>query len=241
MSKFQIGDIVKGNEKSDANYGITNSEMTEGRVIAVSGSKIKVKVLQHTNSGEIGEKYLGLDEDCFDFIRHEDVIAGDRLQNILDLHKKYLAGEDGGKCANLSGANLSDAYLSDADLRDADLSGADLSGAKSLLSSIGFIDAHFERTDKGYIAYKTFNSVHPAPESWKIEPNSVIEEVVNPCRTVDCGCGINVAPLDWVKRSNNGEVWKVMIEWPWLAGVIVPYGSDGKIRCEKVRLLEIVK
>ena len=48
----------------------------------------------------------------------------DELQSILDLHRKWLYGEVGGKCADLSGA-----YLSGADLRRADLSGADLSGA----------------------------------------------------------------------------------------------------------------
>ena len=138
-------------------------------------------------------------------------------------------------------ADLRCANLSDADLSDADLSGANLSGAKELLSSIGFIDAHFERTDKGYIAYKTFNSQYNAPSAWKIEPDSVITENVNPCRTNDCGCGINVAPLDWVRRRKSGDIWKVLIEWPWLAGVVVPYNTDGKIRCEKVRLLEVVE
>ena len=41
------------------------------------------------------------------------------LKQILELHKKWLNNEDGGKCA----------YLSDADLCDADLRGADLRGA----------------------------------------------------------------------------------------------------------------
>ena len=66
------------------------------------------------------------------------------LKQILELHKKWLNDEDGGKCANLIGADLSgadlrganlsgadlwDANLSGADLRGADLSGADLRGA----------------------------------------------------------------------------------------------------------------
>lgn len=150
--------------------------------------------------------------------------------------------------ADLSRANLSGADLSGADLRDADLSGANLSranlsGAKELLSSIGYLDAHFERADKGYIAYKTFGAYRQPPESWKVEPDSIITENVNPNRTNECGCGINVAPLDWVRRNSGKEkqIWKVLIEWPWLAGVVVPYNTDGKIRCEKVRLLEVVK
>ena len=51
------------------------------------------------------------------------------LQNVLDLHRKWLMGESGGKRANLSGANLSCADLSCANLYGADLSGANLYGA----------------------------------------------------------------------------------------------------------------
>ena len=158
--------------------------------------------------------------------------------------------------ANLSSANLSGADLSGADLRWADLSGADLSGAnlsranlssadlsgaKGLLSTVNFIDAHFERIADGYIAYKTFNSNYKDPDSWKIKKGAVIEEVVNFDRCTECGCGINVAPLEWVKQHMNGKIWKVLIRWEWLCGVCVPYMSDGKIRCEKVELVEVVK
>ena len=51
------------------------------------------------------------------------------LKQILELHKKWLNNEGGGKRADLSGADLRSAYLGGADLRRADLSGADLSGA----------------------------------------------------------------------------------------------------------------
>lgn len=103
------------------------------------------------------------------------------------------------------------------------------------------MEAHFERTEEGYIAYKTFNCTYCAPEAWKIESGSVITENVNFDRCVDCGCGVNVAPLSWVKwYGGSGDIWKVLIRWEWLAGVCVPYHSDGKIRCEKVELLEVV-
>ena len=103
------------------------------------------------------------------------------------------------------------------------------------------MEAHFERTDSGYIAYKTFGSERKPPEEWKIEPGAIIEENVNFNRSEECGCGINVAPLDWVKRNYSGDIWKVLIRWEWLCGVCVPYMTDGKIRCERVELLEIVK
>ena len=56
------------------------------------------------------------------------------LKQILELHKKWLNDEDGGKRANLNsanlcGADLSGAYLSGADLRGAYLNSANLNSA----------------------------------------------------------------------------------------------------------------
>ena len=51
------------------------------------------------------------------------------LKQILELHKKWLNNEAGGKRADLSGANLRGTDLSGADLRGADLRDADLRGA----------------------------------------------------------------------------------------------------------------
>ena len=220
------------------------------------------------------------------------------IKEILDLHGKWLRGEEGGVQANLSfanlsfanlrganlrganlsfanlrganlrganlssanlrGANLSDANLSDANLSfanlssanlrganlsDANLSDANLSDADGLLSAIDYLSEHFEKTSEGFIAYKTFGSEYTPPKKWTIEPGSVIQENVNFDRCASCGCGINVAPLDWV-RSNygrKGDIWKVLIRYEWLSGVCVPYHTDGKIRCERVELLEIVE
>lgn len=48
------------------------------------------------------------------------------LQSILELHRKWLFGEDGGKCADLRCADLCDVDLRFTDLRGADLQGANL-------------------------------------------------------------------------------------------------------------------
>ena len=144
------------------------------------------------------------------------------IDRTLELHKKWLYGNEGGKKADLLGANLSE--------------------AKGLLSAIAFIDDHFVHTEQGYIAYKTFGGNRAPPDSWVIQPNSIITENVLFDRTADCACGINVAPLDWVRERYPGmDIWKVLIQYDWLAGVCVPYNSDGKIRCEKVQLLEVVE
>ena len=109
------------------------------------------------------------------------------------------------------------------------------------MDAINFMEAHFERTDEGYIVYKSFNSNYTAPDRWKIEPGEVIEEVANPDRTCECGCGINVAPLEWVRNDNYNQPYKLLIRWEWLPGVVVPYNTDGKIRCSKAQILESVK
>ena len=151
-----------------------------------------------------------------------------------DLSRSDLSG------ANLFGANLIGANLSGADLFGAKLIGANLSGA-DLISSINFLEAHFERTTDGYIVYKCFGAQYKAPQKWEIKPGSVIAETVNPLRTCDCGSGINVAPLEWVRRNyNTRPIWKLLIRWEWLAGVVCPYNSDGKIRCERAELVEVV-
>lgn len=96
---------------------------------------------------------------------------------------------------------------------------------------------------RGFIVYKTFGGTKQPPANWKMEAGSVIAEVVNPCPVSDCASGINVAALDWVKQNNSKKlpVWRCLIRWEWLAGVVVPYSTDSKFRCSKVELLEIVK
>ena len=53
----------------------------------------------------------------------------EQLNEIIKRHKLWLENEEGGQCANLSGANLHGVNLSDANLSYANLSGANLSGA----------------------------------------------------------------------------------------------------------------
>ena len=170
--------------------------------------------------------------------------AGLRYANLryANLSGADLSGADLSR-ASLRYANLSGADLSGADLGGADLSYANLSGAEGLLSAIDYMDAHFERTSGGYIAYKIFAGMYAVPESWKVENGSVLTENVNFNRTTECGCGINVAPLEWEKRHHDHEshdIWKVLIRWEWLCGVCVPYNTTGNIRCERVELVEKV-
>ena len=142
--------------------------------------------------------------------------------------------------ADLSEANLSGADLSEANLNNTNLSYTNLSNAKGILNPIEYIMENFEKTKEGIIVYKTFGEYYTPNPNWEIAEGSIIEEVVNPLPTVECGSGVNVATKEWVKRECNNLVWKCLIKWEWLAGVVVPYQTDGKIRASKVQLIKPV-
>ena len=255
-NNFQVGDIIRG--VKGAPYAITDEHMTTGRVIKTdSDGTFMVKITGYpSRPGEIGEVYYNLDPQYFELIRHSEMKPFNRLEALAalakdksalldyDLSSADLSGSNLSG-SNLSGSNLSGSNLRSADLSGSNLSGSNLSGSNGIMSAIAFMDAHFERTPDGFIAYKTFGSSYSPNSDWKIEPGSVLTEIVNPDRTCDCGCGINVAPLRWVKdNATNGgrlSIRKVLIRWEWLMGVVVPFGSDGKVRCEKVELIEVVK
>ena len=180
----------------------------------------------------------------------------EQLLEVLRLHGMWRRGEAGGVRADLSdadlrGANLRDAYLRDADLRgadlrgadlsDADLRGADLSGATGLLDAVEYLAQNFERTGEGYVVYKTFAGTYAPPGNWTIVPGGTISEVCNPSRVDTCGCGINVAPLAWVQAEYSGTVYRLLIRWEWLPGVVVPYNTDGKIRCSRAEIVGVVE
>ena len=240
MSKFEVGDLVKGLPESNK-YGITNEDMTKGVVREVTEGGIVVRVLEH-KAGEYGK--FEVDPDVFEKIGHLEPFDREKFLELLKESKakaaEYLRRADLSD-ADLRRADLRRADLSGANLRRADLSDANLSGSHGLLDAINYMEAHFERTDEGYIVYKSFGENYSAPELWKIEPGSIIEETVNCDRTTECGCGINVAPLEWVRRNGRNHPYKLLIRLEWLPGVVVPYNTDGKIRCSKAQILEAVK
>jgi len=151
-----------------------------------------------------------------------------KIDKILAAHKKWLAAEDGGE--------------------QADLSGADLSGAGGLLDPSEFLAKHFEFDDNGLIVFKAFGDTScKQPDRWDVKPGSVIEEIVNPCRVSTCACGVNCATREWCERFYREEikhgdvvVWRCRIKWRDLPGVVVPYHTDGKIRCARLELIEPV-
>ena len=142
--------------------------------------------------------------------------------------------------ATLNNAVLFGANMSGADLGYVDLSEVDLSGVKGLLNPIEYLEESFEKTEDGIIVYKSFGKHFALNPNWEIAEGSIIEEVVNPLPTVDCGCGINVATKEWAERECINPVWKCLIRWEWLAGVVVPYQTEGQIRASRVQLIKPV-
>ena len=134
MSKFKVGDLVKGLPESNGLYDITNDNMTKAVVKSVDGEMIVVKVLEH-KFGYSG-KHL-VNEKYFEKIGHLEPFDREKFLELLKESKakatEYLRGADLRRAnlsyANLGGADLSDADLSDADLRRANLSYANLRGA----------------------------------------------------------------------------------------------------------------
>ena len=155
--------------------------------------------------------------------------------------------------ANLINANLRNANLINADFTNADLTNADLTNAyltdaimdncKGLIEPIKYLDETFEKEECGYIVYKTFNSQYSAPKSWKIEEKSeIIENDIETDRRKVCGPGINVATKKWVSdHYPYNQIWKCLLkneDAENLKNTVVPYATDGKIRCRKLTILE---
>ena len=202
--------------------------------------------------------------------KHNKYLNDEKGGKRADLYKKDCSGLDfsnndlRGVClddSNLTKANLSNCNLSNCDLDGVKLSEADLTGAilknarlknanltnvKGLISTEDYMNNNFEFDEEknGYIVYKTFGSLYKSPKYWIIKENSIIEENCDIDRKVNCSYGINCGTLDWVRDFNEGDnlpIWKMLIKKEWLNGVVVPYGTDGKFRCSKALLLNIVE
>ena len=237
MTAEKLAEILENHKKWLNGEG---GERADLRYSNLSGSDLSYSNLSYSNlsGSDLSYSNLSYSDLSGSDLSYSNLIGSNLIGS--NLIGSNLSGSDL-SYSNLSYSNLIGSNLIGSNLSYSNLSGSDLSQAKGLLDTVNFMEAHFERTDRGYIAYKTFGGNYEPPAEWKIEPESVIEETVNFDRCTSCGSGINVAPLEWVKRNYpKKKIWKCLIEWPWLVGVCVPYSTDGKIRCSRVRLLEVV-
>lgn len=81
--KFKVGDIVKGNSKSDSRYNITNSDMTRGKITEVSedGKFIDVEMLEHKRDCDCGwfSKFCGLESKYFDLVEESQKLYNGKI------------------------------------------------------------------------------------------------------------------------------------------------------------------
>ena len=161
-------------------------------------------------------------------------------------HINWLNGKVGQR-AYLRYANLRYANLSYANLRGANLRDANLRGCKNLLCPFAWLEKNFKYDGRrrGYIVYKRIGAgkthINP-PESWVIEENRVIREVVNPLPTTDCGCGVNFGTREWCENEyKQADLWECLLNREGLASLVVPYNTDGKARTGALKLLKKVK
>ena len=146
--------------------------------------------------------------------------------------------------ANMRWANMRVADLDGADLEGADLEGANLEGATGLLDASEWLRRTFKATDDGLIVYKRFGVYYFRPKRWVIEPGSVItEEHIDTDRRVACGAGINFATMDWLENDEKGKgspIWRCLLAEEDIPDAVVPYATDGKARCRRLKLLGVV-
>ncbi len=112
-----------------------------------------------------------------------------------------------------------------------------------MLSQSDWMAANFETTPEGWIVYKRVGRTpYHAPDRWVIAPGSELTEVCNPTRTNECACGVNFGTLEWCKKNYTDAIlWRCLIRYADGPGIVVPYNTDGKARCEKLVLLEVIK
>lgn len=119
----------------------------------------------------------------------------------------------------------------------------DLSGSTGLIDPSDWMENHFISDKHGYLVFKRIgakgSTEYNAPSNWKIEPGSFISEQANSNRSEDCGCGVNFATAKWILNIHlRATPWLCRIRWRDLPSVVVPYGAEGKARCQTLQVVE---
>jgi len=142
--------------------------------------------------------------------------------------------------ADMSGADMRGANMSEADMREANMS-ANLSGIKGIKDMSYWFDDNFKKNKNGYIVYKAIGDTsYNIKDEWKINKGEYLTENVNMNPTFECGCGVNFGTIDYIKKNykNAKEFWECLIEWKDLISTVVPYNTDGKARCARLKLIK---
>jgi uncharacterized protein YjbI with pentapeptide repeats len=91
------------------------------------------------------------------------MMKAEELKKVLELHNKWLNGEDGGEKANLKGAKIVEANLEGANLESARLIGANLEGANlrgADLKGANLVDADLRDADLRGVSLRGADLTH---------------------------------------------------------------------------------
>jgi hypothetical protein len=145
--------------------------------------------------------------------------------------------------SNLSHSNLRGSNLSYSNLRGSNLSYSNLSNVKNMIDDTKNFMKNFKFNKKGLIVYKGIgHTSYPINPKWKIQEGEYLTEIVNPCKNCECGCGVNFGTIEYIKRNYPlSEIWECLIEFEDLVDVVVPYNTDGKARCSRLKLIRKLK
>ena len=111
-----------------------------------------------------------------------------------------------------------------------------------MLDTHKWLKDNFKFTKEGIVCYKAFgNTTYDQAVFGRIRRNKILKEVCNPNRQDSCGCGINVGTMDYINttyRNCDIKIYKCLIPWEYTCTIVVPYSTNGKFRCEYLKLLE---
>ncbi len=176
-------------------------------------------------------------------------LKGAYLQG-ADLQRAYLQGADL-KGADLQGADLQGAYLQGADLKGADLQGADLKGA--YLQGADLQGAKYKEP----LFLPDLYSLKLQPKRNKLRFWKYLQNGKSPyqyskyevgktytCKDylkdeqISCGKGLSVATLIWCLLDNSKTDEFIEVEFIANDIIAVPFGTDGKFRVKKFKVIK---
>ncbi len=224
---------LNGEDGERANLSGANLSGADLHRANLSGTDMSHTNMSHSNLSGADMSNTNLSHSD---LSYADLSGAD--MSYADLSHAILIGTDL-SYSDLGCAILIGTDMSHSDLSGANLSHANLSSAKGLMHQHEWMEENLIKCGDGFIVYKTFGEIHKPNVEWRIEEGCIITENVNFDRASDCACGINVGTLTWVLNSTRvNEIWECLIPFDALSGVCIPYNTDGRFRCEMVKLIK---
>lgn len=129
-------------------------------------------------------------------------------------------------------SNFIDCNLKRITILDINAQETNFSNCEMNYNPVKFLENNFEFTSEGMIGYKIFGLHYQSPKEWDIKEGGIINTSGNTDIFISCASGFNIGSKLWIMQNGNlsSIVWKVLVPYKSLCGVVVPYNSDGKIR-----------